>query len=98
MSKNTNSYEADPHIAEIYDAHETKTDDVELIRRLIADRGNLRILEPFCGTGRICIPLVEDGHAIVGLDQSEHMLDRARSKIGELPAAVQKHGAGATRY
>ncbi len=90
MSKNTNSYEIDPHIAEFYDQHETQMDDVELIRRLVASHGRLRILEPFCGTGRILIPLVEEGHEIVGLDQSEHMLDRARAKIAELPSAVGK--------
>ena len=90
MSENKNSYEIDPHIAEFYDQHETQMDDVELIRRLVADRVRLRILEPFCGTGRILIPLAEDGHEMVGLDQSEQMLDRARTKIAELPPAVGK--------
>ena len=73
----TNTYSLDAHVAEIYDGVETQTDDVKLIRRLIAGRGRLRILEPFCGTGRILIPLASDGHEIVGFDQSAPMLDRA---------------------
>ena len=58
MSHNkTNMYDIEPHIAEIYDQVEIYHDDVELIRKLIGGRGPLRILEPFCGTGRILIPL-----------------------------------------
>jgi SAM-dependent methyltransferase len=90
MSKNKNSYDIDPHVVELYDAHETQTDDVELIRKLLSGREQLRILEPFCGTGRILIPLAEDGHEMVGLDQSEHMLDRARARIAKLPPAIGK--------
>ncbi|MDY7011866.1 MAG: class I SAM-dependent methyltransferase, partial [Planctomycetota bacterium] len=85
-----NAYSLDPHVAEIYDQHETQTDDVDLIRMLIAQSGPLRILEPFCGTGRILIPLATDGHEIVGLDESEHMLDRARAKIERLAPEVQQ--------
>jgi SAM-dependent methyltransferase len=91
MSYNTtNAYDIEPHIAEIYDQVETYTDDVALIRRLIGERGPWRILEPFCGTGRILIPLALDGHTLVGLDQSKGMLDRARTKIAELPEPVQR--------
>lgn len=91
MSENSvNAYSLDPHVAEIYDQHETQTDDVEVIRRLIEPLGNLRILEPFCGTGRILIPLASDGHGMVGMDQSLPMLDRARAKIEQLPPDVQQ--------
>ncbi|MCC7352765.1 MAG: class I SAM-dependent methyltransferase [Anaerolineae bacterium] len=83
-------YDVDPHVAEIYDQVETYTNDVELIRNLIGGRGLLRILEPFCGTGRILIPLACDGHEMVGLDQARGMLARAREKIGRLPAEVQR--------
>jgi len=60
----TNAYDIEPHIAEIYDQVETYTDDLYLIRRLIGGRVPLRILEPFCGTGRILIPLALDGHTL----------------------------------
>jgi SAM-dependent methyltransferase len=90
MSAIRTHYEADPHVAEIYDRHETQVDDIELIRTLIAGRGPWRVLEPFCGTGRIFIPLALDGHEIVGLDRSEVMLDRARAKIAALPPESQR--------
>jgi len=90
MSHNkTNMYDVEPHIAEIYDQVETYDDDVELIRKLIGGRSPLRILEPFCGTGRILIPLALDGQELVGLDQAQGMLDRARTKVQQLPKQVQ---------
>jgi len=85
----TNMYDIEPHIAEVYDNQENYTDDVELIRSMIGDRVTLNILEPFCGTGRIFIPLALDGHNIVGFDQARAMLERARSKIERLPEEVQ---------
>lgn len=92
MSVNkTNWYQIDPIVAEWYDAEETFTDDIELIRSLIQPRQHLRILEPFCGTGRILIPLAQDGHEVVGFDKSSTMLDRARTKIADLPDEVQSN-------
>jgi SAM-dependent methyltransferase len=90
VSLNTiNMYDIEPHIAEIYDNQENYSDDVELIRNLIGDRVALNILEPFCGTGRIFIPLALDGHNITGLDQARGMLERAHSKINKLPEDVR---------
>ena len=90
MSHNaTNMYDVDALVAETYDLSETNTADLEQVRRLIAGRGPLRILEPFCGTGRILIPLALDGHEAAGLDQARAMLDRAREKITELPTEVR---------
>jgi len=83
-------YDIESHIAEVYDQSETYTDDVELIRNLIGERGHLRILEPFCGTGRILIPLALDGHDLVGLDQAKGMLARAWAKVRQLPWEVQR--------
>lgn len=91
MAKNAvNMYDIDSRIPEIYDQIETQTDDVKLIRQLIRGMGVLRILEPFCGNGRILIPLAQDGHEMVGLDQAGAMLDAARKKIARLPEQVQK--------
>jgi SAM-dependent methyltransferase len=83
------AYELDPSIAEIYDQSETYDDDVTLLRRLIGARQGLRILEPFCGTGRMLLPLAADGHTLVGLDRAAAMLARARAKLAELPPAAQ---------
>lgn len=38
------------------------------------------MLELGCGTGRLTIPLEREGHDITGLDNSDRMLRRARSK------------------
>lgn len=45
--------------------------------RAIARRTGGPILELGCGTGRVAIPLAQDGHDVVGLDRSEAMLARA---------------------
>lgn len=90
MTFNAVMYDVEPHVAEIYDQIETYTVDVELIRRLIGGRGPWRILEPFCGTGRILIPLALDGHELVGFDGAQGMLARAQAKVADLPNAVQK--------
>lgn len=55
--KNHFMYDITPHIAEIYDQTVNQYDDVQLIQKLIGDSSQLRILEAFCGTGRILIPL-----------------------------------------
>ena len=48
-------------------------------RRLAARRGG-PVLELACGTGRISVPLAEDGHEVVGIDNSAAMLEAARRK------------------
>jgi len=84
-------YDCGLRVAELYDQSETSVDDVALILRLVRGHGPLRILEPFCGTGRILIPMALAGHEIVGLDQSRGMLARAEEKVALLPPA---EGAG----
>ena len=78
------------YIAEIYDNVETQKDDVHLLRSLIGKR-KLKILEVFCGHGRILLSLAEDGHRVVGLDLSETFLDILRSRIEKLPVRMQKN-------
>jgi ubiquinone/menaquinone biosynthesis C-methylase UbiE len=53
--------------------------DVAFWRRLVA-RHSGRILELGCGTGRIAIPLLKAGSALVGVDRSDAMLARARAR------------------
>lgn len=87
---NFKAYDVDRYVVEIYDKTETQTEDVALIRQLLSGRGRLRILELFCGNGRILIPLAEDGHLLVGLDKSVPMLASAREKIKRFPMDVQE--------
>jgi SAM-dependent methyltransferase len=85
-----NAYDADIHVAEIYDQSENRQADVDLILTLLGGVGPLKILEPFCGTGRLLIPLALHGHTVFGMDQSAGMLNRARQKIRELPLGLQQ--------
>ncbi len=80
----------DDYVTEIYDQTETQTEDVVLLRQLLSGREPLRILEPFCGSGRILIPLAEDGHTLVGLDKSKAMLASAARKIRDLAQPVRE--------
>jgi SAM-dependent methyltransferase len=78
----------DEYIAEIYDRTETQHDDVGFIKSLIGERP-VKVLEPFCGNGRILIPLAEYGYEITGLDLSRQMLRSLEKKFRKLPQAVR---------
>jgi len=47
-------------------------------------------LELACGTGRILVPLTQQGIAMTGIDASEKMLDIARAKTTRLQEDVKK--------
>lgn len=47
------------------------------------------ILELACGTGRITIPLAQEGYKIVGLDISQAMLTQARLKANQAGVKVE---------
>jgi SAM-dependent methyltransferase len=87
-----NVYDIDEHVAELYDQQITDSADLAFIRGLIAQHApgrRLRILEPFCGSGRLLLPLAQDGHTLTGLEQSQGMLGLARRKAAALPPEVQ---------
>lgn len=87
-----NVYDIDEHVAELYDQQISDSADLAFIRGLIAQLAparSLQILEPFCGSGRLLLPLAQDGHCLAGLEQSHGMLARARRKAAALPAEVQ---------
>lgn len=44
------------------------------------------ILELGCGTGRLLLPLVRDGHRLVGIDRNRPMLQRCSQKVAKLAA------------
>lgn len=79
-----------PVIAELYDQTETYTDDITLIRKLVGNSEKLNILECFGGTGRILIPLAQDGHRITGIEIARAMSSRAIEKLGRLGDEVRK--------
>jgi SAM-dependent methyltransferase len=91
MARNqVNPFDVDPHVAEIYDRVEYGRDDVAFILRLAAGLGPLKVLEPFCGSGRVLLPLAEAGYRVTGLDSSRAMLARGREKAARLPEEVRQ--------
>jgi ubiquinone/menaquinone biosynthesis C-methylase UbiE len=54
--------------------------DVPFWQRLVAPVEG-EVLELGCGTGRVTLPLARAGAAIVGIDRSERMLARARTRV-----------------
>ena len=49
-----------------------------------------QILELACGSGRLTIPLADAGYHIDGVDRSETMLDRLRTKLKDCDAEVRQ--------
>jgi 2-polyprenyl-3-methyl-5-hydroxy-6-metoxy-1,4-benzoquinol methylase len=48
------------------------------------------ILDAACGAGRYMAPLLEKGHTVIGIDQAQGMLDRAKAKFPTVH--VEKRG------
>lgn len=57
--------------------------DVNYYRRTTAAYGG-DVLELGCGTGRVLVPLLRDGHRVVGVDRSQPMLRRCAARIARL--------------
>jgi SAM-dependent methyltransferase len=75
--------------AALYDwEYRRRRDDVRFYRNLAAERGG-PILDLGCGTGRLAIPLVRDGHVVVGLDRADSMLARAAARRARLAAPLR---------
>jgi SAM-dependent methyltransferase len=76
--------------AALYDfEYRRRRADVTFYRRLCADRMTFDrpgpVLDLACGTGRLTVPLLRDGHTVVGVDRSAAMLARARRRVANLP-------------
>jgi SAM-dependent methyltransferase len=86
------SYADNPVMAELYDlvpAIINRPDKDFYLRSAAASAG--RILELGCGTGRILLPIAEQGYQITGLDLSEHMLSKCRQKLKSIANSSTDH-------
>jgi SAM-dependent methyltransferase len=76
--------------AALYDwEYRRRRDDVRFYRTLAGERGG-PILDLGCGTGRLMLPLVRDGHVVVGVDASPEMLARAAARVARLGADARQ--------
>jgi SAM-dependent methyltransferase len=75
--------------AALYDfEYRRRRADINFYRRLAENRMQFApvgpILDLACGTGRLLLPLLRDGHTVVGLDRSAAMLAAARRRVARL--------------
>ena len=81
--------------AALYDhEYQRRRDDLRHYRALAnelalaRETGGGEILELGCGTGRLLVPLVRDGHRVTGVDLAEPMLERCRERLATAGAAA----------
>ena len=86
-----NPYNIESHIAEIYDNIETQTHDVEFIIDLLKKYNCKNVLEPFCGTGRILIPIAKNNFKVAGIENSEMVINRLNSKIESISIEIRNN-------
>ncbi len=83
--------------AELYDLeYRHRRADIAFYRRLARDRmafASGAILDLACGSGRLLVPLVRDGHTVVGLDRSAEMLAAAARRIRRLSGSRKRNCA-----
>ncbi len=77
-------------IALYYDQlHNSLTADIDFIRLLAAKQGGL-VLELGCGSGRILLPLLQDGLLVTGVDNSPAMIELAYDHLSRMPESVRQ--------
>jgi SAM-dependent methyltransferase len=69
---------------------------VNFYRRLVADRMAFAppgpVLDLACGSGRLLVPLLRDGHTVVGLDRAPAMLAAAARRVARLAPVRRARG------
>jgi SAM-dependent methyltransferase len=74
----------------LYDwEYRRRRDDVRFYRTLAGERGG-PVLDLGCGTGRLMLPLLRDGHVVVGVDLARPMLTRAAARVARLRADLRR--------
>jgi ubiquinone/menaquinone biosynthesis C-methylase UbiE len=75
--------------AKFYDGSNNHSEDIEFYKNHITENGS-SILELGCGTGRITLPLAEECDLIVGIDNSQAMLDICQEKVHKAGISSKK--------
>lgn len=80
--------------AELYDyEYRRRRADVTFYRQLAHNRMEFAagsILDLACGSGRLLVPLLRDGHTVVGIDRSAAMLGAAQRRVRRLSLRRQQ--------
>lgn len=66
--------------ANIYDGLNTFLSDLQFYKKWLPTNKDAKILELCCGTGRLTIPIAQDGYNIYGVDYTPSMLEQAKTK------------------
>lgn len=69
--------------ANIYDGLNTFLSDLQFYKKWLPKNKEAKILELCCGTGRLTIPIAQEGYNICGVDYTKSMLEQAKSKATE---------------
>ena len=66
----------------IYDANglNTSLSDLQFYKKQLPTNKDARILELCCGTGRLTIPIAQEGYNICGVDYTPSMFEQAQAK------------------
>lgn len=67
----------------------THIGDLQFYKRWMPQNKDARILELCCGTGRLTIPIAEDGYNISGVDYTFSMLEQAKAKASEAGLKIE---------
>jgi ubiquinone/menaquinone biosynthesis C-methylase UbiE len=71
-------------IAPFYDIeHDRFSEDLDMYRNF-AELSGGKILELACGSGRVLLPLAEEGYKLTGVDSSEKMLEITQQRLQEM--------------
>jgi SAM-dependent methyltransferase len=80
--------------AQLYDyEYRNRRADITFYRRLAKNRMEFTegiVLDLACGSGRLLIPLVRDGHRVLGIERSQPMLAAAQRRVARLSPLRQK--------
>ncbi|MDF9831641.1 class I SAM-dependent methyltransferase [Parabacteroides sp. PF5-6] len=69
--------------ANIYDGLNTFLSDLQFYKKWLPKNKDAKILELCCGTGRLTIPIAQDGYTICGVDYTPSMLEQAKTKASD---------------
>ncbi len=69
-----------------------------LLGQYCGENNHLNILEPACGTGRVLLPLLRDGHTCTGIDNNRAALDYFAGRLSRAGLSAVLHEMDMTGF